>query len=78
MHSSLRRAFRHSLFSVVFLSTIPVLLAQSNSGTVTGTVTDPSGAVVAGAAASLALAGLPSSLKLERRRVNSEAASALA
>src|ERR1700744_1824503 len=54
MHSSLRRAFRHSLFSVVFLSTIPVLLAQSNSGTVTGTVTDPSGAVVAGASVSIA------------------------
>src|SRR6201996_8232083 len=54
MHSSLRRAFRHSLFFVVFLSTIPVLLAQSNSGTVTGTVTDPSGAVVAGASVSIA------------------------
>src|ERR1700729_284827 len=54
MHSSLRRAFRHSLFSVMFLSTIPVLLAQSNSGTVTGTVTDPSGAVVAGASVSIA------------------------
>ena len=53
MHSSLRRAFRHSLFSVVFLSTIPVLLAQSNSGTVTGTVTDPSGAVVSGASVSI-------------------------
>src|SRR5580692_8693274 len=53
MHSSLRRAFRHSLFSVVFLSTIPVLLGQSNSGTVTGTVTDPSGAVVAGASVSV-------------------------
>src|SRR3984957_2633096 len=50
MHSSLRRAFRHSLFSVVFLSTIPVSLAQSNSGT----VTDPSGAVVAGASISIA------------------------
>jgi Carboxypeptidase regulatory-like domain/TonB-dependent Receptor Plug Domain len=53
MHSSLRRAFRHSLFSVVFLTTIPALLAQSNSGTVTGTVTDPSGAVVPGASVSM-------------------------
>src|SRR5580698_6223509 len=53
MHSSLRRAFRHSLFAVVFLSIIPALLAQSNSGTVTGIVTDPSGAVVAGASVSV-------------------------
>jgi hypothetical protein len=37
--------------AVIFLATC--LIAQSNSGTVSGTVTDPSGAVVAGASVSL-------------------------
>jgi len=53
MHSSLRRAFRHTLFSVLFRTIVPALLAQSNSGTVTGIVSDPSGAVVPGASVSM-------------------------
>ena len=49
MHSSLRRAVFLFLF-VCFLSTsLPVVFAQTNSGTVSGTVIDPTGAVVPGA-----------------------------
>ncbi len=45
MHSSLGRAVHVFLLSFLFLS-IPALLAQSNSGVLTGTVTDPGGAIL--------------------------------
>jgi hypothetical protein len=49
MHSSLRRAV-YFFFSLFFsYALIPALLAQSNSGTLSGVVTDPSGAVISGA-----------------------------
>lgn len=45
MHSSQRRALRFFVFSCV-LSAAPALLAQSNSGVLTGTITDPGGAAI--------------------------------
>jgi hypothetical protein len=53
MRSSLRRAafFLAAYFS--FQLSIPAVFAQSNSGTVSGSITDPTGAVVPGATVSL-------------------------
>ena len=48
MHTSQRRALRYFVFSCV-LSSVPALVAQSNSGVLTGTVTDPGGAAIPGA-----------------------------
>jgi hypothetical protein len=50
MHSLIQRAFLAALFVSIFFSLSPVF-AQSagNSGTIYGTVTDPSGAVIPGA-----------------------------
>lgn len=45
MHSSFR-AVRAFLFLFILCSAIPALLAQSNSGVLTGTITDPAGAVI--------------------------------
>jgi hypothetical protein len=52
MHTSLRRSI-FAVFVIFFSLNISVLLAQSNSGTVSGTVTDPIGAVIPGAAVSI-------------------------
>ncbi len=49
MYSSLRRSLRHFVVSCLCAFGLFPLLAQSNSGVLTGVVTDPAGAVVAGA-----------------------------
>ncbi len=49
MRSSLRRAVVFILAVLFGLAFAPVLFAQTNSGSVSGTVTDPTGAVVPGA-----------------------------
>jgi hypothetical protein len=49
MHSSLRRAVILFLFVSFLSASLPTTFAQTNSGTVSGTVTDPTGAVVPGA-----------------------------
>jgi hypothetical protein len=50
MRSSVRRAFVFIVVSVLFgVAVAPALIAQANSGTVSGSVTDPTGAVVPGA-----------------------------
>jgi hypothetical protein len=46
MHSSSRRAVRLFLFLSVLFALIPALLAQSNSGVLSGIITDPAGAVI--------------------------------
>src|SRR6202051_3329651 len=51
MHSSLRRAVGVFLFSI--FASVSTLFAQSNSGVVSGTVTDPIGAVIPGAVVSI-------------------------
>ena len=52
MHSSIRRSI-FAVFVIFFSLNIPGLWAQSNSGTVSGTVTDPIGAVIPGAVVSI-------------------------
>jgi hypothetical protein len=49
MHSSLRRAVFLFLLVCFLSSSLPAVFAQTNSGAVSGTVTDPTGAVVPGA-----------------------------
>lgn len=49
MHSSVRRVVRSFLFLFVLIATVPDLYAQTNSGVLSGNVTDSSGAVIAGA-----------------------------
>src|ERR1700676_4384637 len=51
MYSSLRRAVGVFLFSI--FASVSTLFAQSNSGIVSGTVTDPVGAVIPGAVVSI-------------------------
>jgi Carboxypeptidase regulatory-like domain len=49
----MRTRVRHIAVFVLAIFLASCVLAQSNSGTITGTVTDPSGAVVAGASVSI-------------------------
>jgi len=49
----MRTRVRHIVVFVLAIFLASCVLAQSNSGTITGTVTDPSGAVVAGASVSI-------------------------
>lgn len=49
MHSSIRRAIRISIFPCFLVSSIPLLVAQTNSGVLSGTITDPGGALISGA-----------------------------
>jgi Carboxypeptidase regulatory-like domain len=49
----MRTHVRHIVIFMAAIFLASCVLAQSNSGTVTGTVTDPSGAIVAGASVSL-------------------------
>src|ERR1700676_1489227 len=51
MYSSLRRAVGVFLFSI--FASVSTLFAQSNSGIVSGTVTDPIGAAISGAVVSI-------------------------
>jgi hypothetical protein len=53
MHSSSRRALYILVFLFSMLASVSTLLAQSNSGIVSGTVTDPIGAVIPGAVVSI-------------------------
>ena len=53
MHSSLRRAIASSVFLISMFASVSTLWAQSNSGIVSGTVTDPLGAVIPGAVVSI-------------------------
>ena len=53
MHSSLRRAVSVFVFILCSLVSVSTLFAQSNSGIVSGTVTDPIGAVLPGAVVSI-------------------------
>jgi hypothetical protein len=53
MHTSFRRIVFPFLFVFSFLVFLPGLSAQSNSGFVGGTVTDPTGAILSGAAVSI-------------------------
>ncbi|WP_183787815.1 TonB-dependent receptor [Tunturiibacter gelidoferens] len=53
MHSSSRRAVYILVFLFSILASVSTLLAQSNSGIVSGTVTDPIGAVIPGAVVSI-------------------------
>src|ERR1700722_15344705 len=53
MHSSSRRAVYILVFLFSMLGSASTLLAQSNSGIVRGTVTDPIGAVIPGAVVSI-------------------------
>jgi hypothetical protein len=52
MHSSIRRSI-FAVFIIFFSLNVSTLFAQSNSGTVSGTVTDPIGAVIPGAVVSI-------------------------
>ena len=52
MHTSIRRSI-FAVFVIFFSLNISVLFAQSNSGIVSGTVTDPIGAVIPGAVVSI-------------------------
>jgi hypothetical protein len=52
MHSSIRRSI-FAVFVIFFSLNISALWAQSNSGIVSGTVTDPLGAVITGAVVSI-------------------------
>jgi hypothetical protein len=53
MHSSLRRAVSVVVFLLSVFASVSTLFAQSNSGIVSGTVTDPIGAVIPGAVVSI-------------------------
>jgi hypothetical protein len=55
MHSSQRRGILAALSVLIFFLAVPGLFAQSagNSGTLHGTVTDPSGAIIPGASISI-------------------------
>jgi hypothetical protein len=53
MHSSLRRAVSVFVFILCVFASVSTLFAQSNSGIVSGTVTDPIGAVLSGAVVSI-------------------------
>jgi Carboxypeptidase regulatory-like domain/TonB-dependent Receptor Plug Domain len=53
MHSSLRRAVCVAVFLLSMFASVSTLFAQSNSGIVSGTVTDPIGAVISGAVVSI-------------------------
>jgi Carboxypeptidase regulatory-like domain/TonB-dependent Receptor Plug Domain len=53
MHSSLRRAISVFIFIISMFASVSMLSAQSNSGIVSGTVTDPIGAVLPGAVVSI-------------------------
>src|ERR1700716_1327423 len=53
MHSSLRRAISVFIFIISVFASVSTLSAQSNSGIVSGTVTDPIGAVLPGAVVSI-------------------------
>ena len=53
MHSSSRRAVCGVVFLLSILASVSTLFAQSNSGIVSGTVTDPIGAVIPGAVVSI-------------------------
>src|SRR6202166_208570 len=53
MHSSSRRAVCGVVFLLSILASVSTLFAQSNSGIVSGTVTDPIGAVLPGAVVSI-------------------------
>src|SRR5258708_28298334 len=52
MHTSIRRSI-FAVFIIFFSLNISALWAQSNSGIVSGTVTDPIGAVIPGAVVSI-------------------------
>jgi len=53
MHSSLRRVISVLIFILSVFASVSTLSAQSNSGIVSGTVTDPIGAVLPGAVVSI-------------------------
>src|SRR5258708_22748435 len=53
MHSSLRRAVGFFVFLFSMVASVSTLFAQSNSGIVSGTVTDPIGALISGAVVSI-------------------------
>jgi hypothetical protein len=53
MHSSLRRAVGFFVFLFSMVASVSTLFAQSNSGIVSGTVTDPIGASIQGAVVSI-------------------------
>src|SRR3981189_1317293 len=53
MHSSLRRAISVFIFIISVFASVSTLFSQSNSGIVSGTVTDPIGAVLPGAVVSI-------------------------
>ncbi|MDQ1451062.1 MAG: hypothetical protein QOK38_928, partial [Acidobacteriaceae bacterium] len=53
MHSSLRRAISVFIFIISVFASVSPLFSQSNSGIVSGTVTDPIGAVLPGAVVSI-------------------------
>src|ERR1700682_3686578 len=53
MHSSLRRVVGVFVFLFSIFASVSTLFAQSNSGIVSGTVTDPVGALISGAVVSI-------------------------
>ena len=53
MHSSSRRAVSVVVFLLSIFASVSTLFAQSNSGIVSGTVTDPIGALLPGAVVSI-------------------------
>jgi Carboxypeptidase regulatory-like domain/TonB-dependent Receptor Plug Domain len=53
MHSSSRRAVCVVVFLLSIFASVSTLFAQSNSGIVSGTVTDPAGALISGAVVSI-------------------------
>src|SRR5260370_8499427 len=53
MHSSSRRAVCVVVFLLSIFASVLTLFAQSNSGILSGTVTDPAGALISGAVVSI-------------------------
>jgi len=53
MHTSIRRGVGAFVFVVSVFASVSALFAQSNSGIVSGTVTDPAGALIPGATVSV-------------------------